>query len=498
MKKKIVLLAGIFFSSMAVGKSVSLLEAINLANEYSFDVRKVEFEENASKARVDQAYSAYWPKVDLNAKTKNFRTGESNDYSVSSDQLSQINAALLYTLYDFGVRSAQVNSARYALESSEIKTALQKEILIYDTFSAFIQYDYAILQERLSIDYLNQVEKLQTLINKRVDAGFSARSDKVRGDLALSEAKSSLEIAQQSKQESQISLMNMLGIPVNEVDSLLEPAFTYNGDVNEISTTIQQKNLSIKMMRANMNMAESKVEFAEAERYPTINLYGTYRKDFNRNNFPGNEVYVQMTIPLTDGGLLRARKSEAMNNYEVSKITLEQAYRDLNKRLANFINLYQTTRNKLEIDLNSAVQAKQTLNIYQTEFSLGNRSLTDLISAQKDLLSSHIELLSDKKNAYLAILSLYNLSGDTMAGLSTLFGNKVNLKSVSVTKLKKVFDNKVHISSDTKVDLNTVSDNRVNLSSYSLNEPNTLFDNDDNFINDTMADLNTFFGNGGD
>lgn len=426
MNKKAALLAGFLFSSMAIsaGAPLSLSEAINLADEYSFDVKKVTFEAKAAAARVDQAYAAYWPKIDLIAKTNNVRTGESQDYSSSSDQLSQINAALLYTLYDFGVRSAQVDAAKYSLESSEIKVALQKEILIYDTFSTFIQYDSAVQQEQLSLDYLNQVKQLQQLINQRVAAGFSARSDKVRGDLALSEAKSRVEMAQQSRQESQIALKNMLGVPISAIDSLLTPAFTYEGDVNKISLTVQQVNPSIKMMRANMNMAASKVDSVEAERYPNISVSGTYRTDFNRNNFPGSEAYVQLTVPLTDGGLLRARVSEAVNQHEVAKITLEQAYRDLDKRQSDFINLYQTTRNKLAIDLQSAEQAKQTLKIYQTEFSLGNRPLTDLINAQKDLLNTHIELLNDKKSAYLAIASLYNLSSDTMTGLETLFGHR--------------------------------------------------------------------------
>ncbi|QXB07779.1 TolC family protein (plasmid) [Providencia rettgeri] len=196
MNKKTTLLAGFLFSSMAVsaGAPLSLSEAIHLADEYSFDVKKVTFEAKAAAARVDQAYAAYWPKIDLIAKTNNVCTGESQDYSASSDQLSQINAALLYTLYDFGVRSAQVDAAKYALESSEIKVTLQKEILIYDTFSAFIQYDSAVQQEQLSLDYLNQVKQLQQLINQRIAAGFSARSDKVRGDLALSEAKSRVEM----------------------------------------------------------------------------------------------------------------------------------------------------------------------------------------------------------------------------------------------------------------------------------------------------------------
>ncbi|MDD9341809.1 MAG: TolC family protein [Providencia heimbachae] len=426
MNKKMTLLAGLLYSSMAIsaGAPLSLPEAIHLADEYSFDVKKVVFEAKAAAARVDQAYAAYWPKIDLIAKTNNVRTGESQDYSASSDQLSQINAALLYTLYDFGVRSAQVDAAKYALESSEVKVALQKEILIYDTFSAFIQYDSAVQQEQLSLDYLNQVKQLQQLINQRVAAGFSARSDKVRGDLALSEAKSRVEMAQQSRQESQIALNNMLGVPISAIDSLLIPSFTYEGDVNKIALTVQQVNPAIKMMRANMNMAASKVDSVEAERYPNISLSGTYRTDFNRNNFPGSEAYVQLTVPLTDGGLLRARVSEAVNQHEVAKITLEQAYRDLNKRQSDFINLYQTTRNKLAIDLQSAEQAKQTLQIYQTEFSLGNRPLTDLINAQKDLLNTHIELLNDKKNAYLAIVSLYNLSSDTMTGLDTLFGKR--------------------------------------------------------------------------
>jgi len=92
----------------------------------------------------------------------------------------------------------------------------------------------------------------------------------------------------------------------------------------------------------------------------------------------------------------------------------------LDKRQRDFINIYQSARDKFSIDKVSAEQAKKTLDIYQSEFSLGNRPLTDLINAQKDLLNVNIDILSDKMNAYLAVLSLYNLNGDTMSGLNQI------------------------------------------------------------------------------
>ena len=84
------------------------------------------------------------------------------------------------------------------------------------------------------------------------------------------------------------------------------------------------------------------------------------------------------------------------------------------------MNIYHSAYDKLAIDEVSAEQAKKTLNIYQSEFSLGSRPLTDLINAQKDLLNVKIDILNDKMNAYLAVLSLYNLNGDTMSGLNQL------------------------------------------------------------------------------
>lgn len=416
-----IVLASLFYSSlgMSAQSAMSISQYIDMADDYSLDVKKTMFEKKIADDRLTQAYASYWPKVDLIAKTKNQRKWESEDYQPSTDQQSQINAALLWTLYDFGVREAQVNSAKFGQESSQFRLFLQKEILYYDVFTAYVQYDFAVQNYQLSRDYLSRVEGLQKLINQRVGAGFSAYSDKVRGELALSEAQSRLKIANQNLVDSRIALKNLTGQTPDSIISLLERDFTYHQDINQVSFD-NSNNPSIEMLKANVNMNAAKIDAQQAERYPTIQLYGTYRTDFNRDNFPGSEAYVQMSVPLTDGGLLRARVSEAVNNHEVSKITLEMAYHDLDKRQQDFINLYQSTKGRLSIDLQSQAQAAHTLDIYQSEFSLGSRPLTDLINAQKDLLNINTEILNDKMSAYIAVLSLYNLNGNTLNGIEIL------------------------------------------------------------------------------
>lgn len=424
MKGKYVLFSLLFCVSIVRAEPpISLHQAIDMAQDYNIDVKKASFEKYASHARVDQAYSAYWPKVDMVAKSDNQRIKQSPDYRTSSDQQSQISAALLYTLYDFGARSAEVDAAKYSLEGTVVKEALQKEVLIYDAFKAFVQYDFAQLNYGLAEKYLVNVTKLHTLITQRVEAGYSAQSDKVRGELALSEATARVKTALQGLTDSRIELSNAIGLNPEKIDSLLARPFQTNLDVNDITLQSNVNNPSIKIMLSNARMYESKIASIKAERYPKIQIVGTYRHNFNRENFPGSEAYIQVVVPLTDGGMLRSRVRESVNNHQVAKLTLQQAHRDLDKRQRDFINIYQSARDKLIIDQKSAEQAKRTLDIYQAEFSLGSRPLTDLINAQKDLLKVDIDILNDKINAYLSVLSLYNLNGDTMACIN-LFVNK--------------------------------------------------------------------------
>lgn len=399
---------------------MSVTQFIDLAGDYSLDVKKAHYEKLAADDRLSQAYAAYWPKLDLIAKSANQRQWQSSDYQTSTDQKAQINAALLYTLYDFGVRESQVDSARYGLESNEFKEYLQKEVLYYDVFTAFTQYDFALHSYQKAQDYLQSVSGLQKLINQRVSAGYSAYSDKVRGELALSEAESRVKIANQNLINSKIALTNLTGKLPESIVSLLTRPFTYHQDVSKITFNSTNKNPAIEMLRANVSMFASRIEAQRSERYPNIQLYGTYRTDMGYGNFPGSEAYVQMTVPLTDGGLLRARTREAVNNHEVAKITLQMAHRDLDKRQQDYINTYRSAKGKLSIDLQSEAQAKRTLDIYESEFKLGSRPLTDLINAQKDLLNTSTEILNDKMNAYIALMSLYNLNGDTLNGIDTI------------------------------------------------------------------------------
>nr|WP_216858916.1 TolC family protein [Enterobacter asburiae] len=400
--------------------SLSIQKAINLAVDYNIELKQAAMERDAANARTDQAYAAYWPKIDLIAKTDNKRIAQDADYVASLDQQSQISAALLYTLYDFGARSAEVDAARYSLEGTEVKESLQKEALFFDTFKAFIQYDFANLNYELSRQYLNDVNQLHMLIKERVNAGFSPKSDKVRGELTVSEASSLVETARKGVTDSLIVLSNITGVNPKEIDSILYAPFRIEKDVESITINSNVNNPSIKVMLTNVKMYESKTASLQAERYPKIQLVGTYRHDFNREYFPGSEAYIQLVVPLTDGGLLRSQVRESVNNYGIAKLMLEKTYRDLDKRQRDFINIYNSTYDKLIIDIASAEQAKKTLDIYQSEFSLGSRPLIDLINTQKDLLNANVNILNDKMNLYLAMVALYNLNGDTMSGLNKL------------------------------------------------------------------------------
>ncbi|QIN63302.1 hypothetical protein SBC1_33410 [Caballeronia sp. SBC1] len=93
------------------GNTMDLARSLDAATDNALTTKIARGQADQAQARVMGARSAYYPKVSVIAKTADKVVGAAQGYGRSYDQAAQASATLQYTVFDFGRRKNQVQSA---------------------------------------------------------------------------------------------------------------------------------------------------------------------------------------------------------------------------------------------------------------------------------------------------------------------------------------------------------------------------------------------------
>lgn len=399
--------------------TIDLAHSLDAASDNALSTKIARGQADQAQARVMGARAAYYPKVSLIAKTPDKIVGATEGYGRNYDQTAQTSATLQYTLFDFGRRKNQVQSASLAAEASESAYQSEVETLTYDTTRAYLDVNRNQHLRKISDDYVAQVKRLNQVIDQRVAGGLSAQSDAIRGQLALTAAQTrsrqiKLQLAKAEQQFRSITGKDTLPA-ASESLKQLPPV-----DVKPIIEGSPDTNLAVKARRLDVASNNALVNVERASRYPRIDLVGTYRKPLQAVPSPGSSVMVQVSFDLFDGGLRKARVNEAVAAKYVAQQQLEQELRNVSDQKQSLQSDWTNARDQWALSIDGEKQALRTLDLYADEFRLGTRPLSDLISAQVDLFNARSDREQAESSYKLSTLALYNLDARTMDGLRAL------------------------------------------------------------------------------
>jgi adhesin transport system outer membrane protein len=406
-------------AQQSAGNTMDLARSLDAATDNALTTKIARGQADQAQARVMGARSAYFPKVSVIAKTPDKIMGASEGYGRSYDQSAQASATLQYTVFDFGRRKNQVQSASLAAQASESAYQSEVETLTFETSRAYLDVVRNQHLSKIANDYVAQVRRLNQVIEQRVAGGLAAQSDAIRGQLALTSAQArsrqiKLQLSKSEQQFRSITGKDALPATLDAVKQL--PAI----DVEPLLETSTDTNLAVQARRLDVASNIALVNVERASRYPRIDLVGTYRKPLQSVPSPGSSVMLQVSFDLFDGGLHKSRINEAVAAKYVAQQQLEQELRNVKDQKQSLQSDWSSARDQWGLSIEGEKQALRTLDLYADEFRLGTRPLSDLISAQVDLFTARSDREQAESSYKLSTLALYNLDARTMDGLRAL------------------------------------------------------------------------------
>lgn len=360
----------------------------------------------AQNSVVSQARAAYYPTAAANvtATAANDATvlasGALPTSSLNTRFASGVNLVQLIT--DFGRTTNLVNFAKFRYQAANdtiVNTRAQILLEVRRAYfgvlgsQAVLRAAQATLQSRQIT--LRQVTALaQSSLRSTLDVTF--------GQVLVSEAQLAVDQADNDAQSNQAALAAAMGLTTTqnfELDDQSVPG-PLDPDIPALVSDALHDRPDLNELQHRRDAA---YQFALAEKklsYPTVNLLGTagiipdHDHTIIKDNYEA--AGVNINIPIFNGGLFAARRTEALLRAQAADKDVEdlsvQISRDVRTAWFNANNAYR----RLSVTNQLVDQARRAVHLAQARYDAGLGSIVELNQAQTSEISAEIDVAGAK------------------------------------------------------------------------------------------------------
>ncbi|MEA1916195.1 MAG: TolC family outer membrane protein [Campylobacterota bacterium] len=351
------------------------------------------------------AKSEYLPTLDLLSSIGSERTSNENNNFNDMTTLPYYENSLTFMLniFDgFGTwhkvdyQKARILAAAYNFVEKANDTAFD----VTKTYISLLEQRELLktAKENVAIN-----EQIFSKVNDLYNSGLTTRSEVRKIESSLSLARSNLVVQQNNTMDATFSFKKLLGKRVN-IDTLEDPFFDTKLPItlNEATQYSMLHNPSILVSNYNIKAAKYLQKQKKKSYFPKIDLMAqqnldknTYGIENERNRFRAGVV---LSYNLYRGGADKDAVTQSISaiNREV------QTKNELQRQVIEGLELSWSAHIMIEKQLQHLREyksfSKETLELYEEEYSLGRRSLLDLLSAQNDFINSKSEIIRARYN----------------------------------------------------------------------------------------------------
>ncbi|TGU70350.1 hypothetical protein E4633_19375 [Geomonas terrae] len=400
---------GMLTSAAGTAHAETLQEAVKYMLQSNPEVRAQYYNKVAREREVRQAKAGYLPTIDASASAGVSRQHEPTFNTVAPAtavvSVRQNVFRFFGTQHEVERQEARARSREYLLGG----TAENNALLASRVYLNVLRNEklLALAQENLT----NHL-RIHDQVRLRSESGVDRRADfeQVKGRLALAQA--NVAAAQANLDDSLADYQAVVGYLPGE---LADPP-SVNAEIpktkEEAEDLAVQGNRTLKSAGADLQERKAQHEAAKSLLYPTLDLALDYRWQKDYNDLPGRREEFLGTATISfnifNGGWNKARlgqtRSEVYEAEEILNNTKRQTVQSI--RLSWDAN--NSARERLKFLDDYVKAAGQTAEAFAAQWSIGRRTMFDLLDTQAELINAKASLVNaqyDQRYAEYRILN---------------------------------------------------------------------------------------------
>jgi len=409
-------LLGVSQPLYALSLSQAIEDAIINNPEFRQEVKAYQ----AIEAEVASAKGGYYPVIDLSA---GIGYEEVNTPITNSSGLMRRETAVRLTqnLFEGFSTESEIKRLSYRMDAQGYRAQTAANDIALKMAQAYISLlrDKELME--LADSNLNTHIKLLDQIEKRTAAGMGnqVEVDQAKARLALAQA--NFATAKNNYFDARSAFHRVLGRAPAE--TLIKPKFHY-----PLPKTLEEAtNTALidhpTMQSANADIIESKMQFKTANRpnYPRIDLEVQKTFDENTGGYKGKnenfQAMIRLRYNLYNGGKDSARLTQTARQYQQATEIRNNTRRQAIENLRYAWNAHKYITEQLEFNNQHIKLTFQTLSGYRKQFSLGRRSLLDLLNTENEYVNALRTLITNESDQLIAKYRILAATGHLMNAL---------------------------------------------------------------------------------
>jgi len=430
----------------------TLREALAKAYLSNPSLEAARAEQRATDESVPIARSSGLPDIKVAGTHIEFIKRSPNSFT-APERTTTIGPDLSIPLYSGGAIRNSIKAAKERVAAGQAGLRGVESSVFSQVVAAYMD---VLWNEALVALSENQVDVLA--VNLEATRDRFEIGDLTRTDIAQSESR--LALAQSDMQNAHANLIgareDYIRLVGNAPGNLEAPPLLPGlpNTVGEAVVIALESNPDLIAAKQSADAAGYDSEVAGAGRLPTIGAFGNYDyTDYHGTlggaaaaNLTQSErtanVGVQITIPIFQGGAPAARQRQAFARETASLEDVIATERLIIDNVRSSYSSWQASNAVIESSQAAVAAAALSLEGVKAENSIGNRSILDVLNAEQELLSARAQLVTARRNAYVAGFALLATMGRAEArdlNLDTggvLYDPQVNYERVR----GKIFD----------------------------------------------------------
>ncbi len=439
-----VLLAGLALSATPA-LADDLREALTLAYNTNPQLQTARAQQRAVDEGVPIARAASLPSVSGSASYTEF-LHNSDSSPLAPDRNLSLSVDAGMPIYAGGAIKNSIRGARVRVVAGQADLRAAESGVFTQVVAAYMDVITA-----QAVVNLNRTNVRALGVNLQANRDRFEIGDLTRTDVAQSQSRLAFANGQERTAESNLISARERYIQVvgKEPVALQSPPPLPGlpATVEQAVQTALDNNPDLIAARERSRAAGYDTAVAGAGRLPTISVFtGADRSDFlGSNGVPGvaqsstsAAVGVRASIPIFQGGLPAAQRRQAQAR---EGATLEQEIgieREVIAATRSAFAQWQSAQYLITSSQTAIDAASLSLEGVRAENTVGNRTILDILDAEQELLNAQVQLVTARRNAYVAGFNLLSAMGKAEARDLGLDGGPLYDPQINYDRVKNI------------------------------------------------------------
>jgi len=427
MKKLLPILIGLSLSGFsAMSQAENLLQVYQQARLSNPDLRRSAADRDAAFEKINEARSPLLPQLGLGADygySNGYRDANGVNTTTSSAALS-----LTQTIFDMS-KWRQLTLQEKSAGIQDVTFQTDQQTLILNTATAYFNVLSA-------IDSLSYTEAQKQAIYRQLDqttqrfnVGLVAITDVQNARSQYDNVLANEVTARNNLDNALEQLRQVTGNYYPQLASLNVDAFktTKPESVSNLLKEAENRNLTLLQARLSQDLAREQIRLAETGHLPTVGLTastsvsdssysgsatsGPAGAQYNDSNIGQNKVGINFSLPIYSGGAVNSQVKQAQYNFVGASEQLESAHRNVVQTVRSSYNNVNASISSINAYKQAVVSAQSSLDANEAGYSVGTRTIVDVLDATTTLYNAKQQLSSARYNYLINQLNIKSALG---------------------------------------------------------------------------------------